>query len=101
MPLITISPETRGKLEKLKENLQQIHESYPEPVPKNIWGKNICIGCRWTTPKNLGGDGILCDQSSMKKFHQCPGWVVSWYGTSHRPHKTGFTMMEVVEGNKL
>jgi hypothetical protein len=31
-----------------------------------------CTGCRWKTPKKLGGQGILCQQNNGK----CPSWVI-------------------------
>lgn len=33
-----------------------------------------CTGCRWRTPKKLGGEGILC----LQKDGQCPEWAIKW-----------------------
>lgn len=58
-------PITLGKFPK------QINEKWYHAECAN---KIRCTGCRWRTPKSLGGDGILC----FNKNGECPSWAVKW-----------------------
>lgn len=33
-----------------------------------------CTGCRWRTPYEFGGQGMLC----LQKNGKCPEWVIKW-----------------------
>ena len=67
---------------------------------------NRCVGCRWHTPKDFGGEGIQCHSSELTnsagdttKVH-CPDWVIKWYINTVKP-KGNWTMTQLVESNQL
>jgi len=33
-----------------------------------------CVGCKWRTPIEFGGQGILC----FEKDGKCPDWAIKW-----------------------
>ena len=35
---------------------------------------NRCVGCKWRTPHEFGGQGIMCLQDNGK----CPNWAIQW-----------------------
>ena len=38
-----------------------------------------CEGCQWHMPKEVGGQGFLCDQKRMVTEGKCPQWAIRWY----------------------
>jgi hypothetical protein len=90
--------EFKTKAPYIKKSLQPVGAVQVKAAPKR---DERCIGCRWSTPKALGGDGMLCDGKEMHQFNTCPGWVISWYRLNHRPHNEPFSMIKMVEENKL
>ena len=56
-----------------------------------------CIGCIYHTPRSLGGQGLICNGESMRKFGRCPEWVINEWVKAH----TKLDMAELVESMKL
>lgn len=61
-----------------------------------------CIGCRYRTPRKLGGDGILC----LQKDGKCPSWVIQWAlsyrkNTNGKPIKSFTNDEELLEALRL
>ena len=49
-----------------------------------------CVGCKWRTPRQFGGQGIMCFQ----KDGSCPDWAIKWalqYTSKSLTHQTDLT----------
>lgn len=76
----------------------------PRPIKAKpqSWSLN-CVGCRWRVPKSLGGEGIVCNGSTMKEHGRCPEWAISWFLRYQFTGGKGviWVMQDVVEANQL
>ena len=39
--------------------------------------EEYCIGCAYNTFKTKGGEGKICNGSTMKNFNRCPEWRIN------------------------
>ena len=57
---------------------------------------NRCVGCQWRTPKEFGGQGIIC----LQKDGKCPEWVIKWT-LSYLLGTKNPTEEQLLEANRL